>query len=282
MNSKVQKYEDDISILDRVNYYNQLDHSVTLNQSARKLTELSIKDGRTYYFDLYEYARYFDQSLRGNFLFGDITNIPPDPSFVKSRPINKYNQNSILLKWNKVRHYIFVKNDPTPFSNKRNELVWRGNVFDCQSQRIRFLEKYFEEPMCNIGKVNPTEGNSEWIVDKMTIDQQLAYKYILCIEGNDVASNLKWVMSSRSLAVMPKPKFETWFMEGRLVPNYHYIEIKDDYSNLLEKMEYFNAHPDEAKAIVKNANKFVDHFKDEKVEGVISLMVMKKYFDKTE
>ena len=39
------------------------------------------------------------------------------------------------------------------------------------------------------------------------------HKFILCIEGNDVASNLKWVMSSNSVAVMPKPKFESWFME---------------------------------------------------------------------
>ena len=51
----------------------------------------------------------------------------------------------------------------------------------------------------------------------MTINEQLHYKFILCSEGNDVASNLKWVMSSNSIAVMPKPKFETWFMEGILV-----------------------------------------------------------------
>ena len=59
-----------------------------------------------------------------------------------------------------------------------------------------------------------------------------------------MASNLKWVMSSNSVAVMPRPRYETWFMEGSLVPGYHYIEIKTDFSDLIEKMEYYNAHPD--------------------------------------
>ena len=42
-------------------------------------------------------------------------------------------------------------------------------------------------------------------------------------------------MSSNSVAVMPRPKYESWFMEGRLQPGVHYIEIKDDYSDLEPK-----------------------------------------------
>ncbi|GIR91542.1 MAG: hypothetical protein CM15mP92_0060 [Halieaceae bacterium] len=72
-----------------------------------------------------------------------------------------------------------------------------------------------------------------------SLDTHLKHKFILCIEGNDVASNLKWVMSSNSVAVMPKPKYESWFMEGKLIPNYHYILIKDDYSDLEEKLNYY-------------------------------------------
>ena len=50
-----------------------------------------------------------------------------------------------------------------------------------------------------------------------------------------MSSNLKWIMSSNSIAVMPRPEFETWFMEGRLIPGVHYIEINRDYSDLDEK-----------------------------------------------
>lgn len=80
-----------------------------------------------------------------------------------------------------------------------------------------------------------------------TIREHLDYKFIMAIEGNDVASNLKWVMSSNSLAVMPRPTCETWFMEGTLIPDYHYIEVKDDFSDLEEKLNYYIAHPEKRK-----------------------------------
>ena len=98
----------------------------------------------------------------------------------------------------------------------------------------------------------------------MTIDEQLDYKFILSLEGNDVATNLKWIMSSSSLAVMPRPKYETWFMEGTLVPNYHYILIKDDYSDLEERLKYYIVNTAEALEIVRNANEYVNQFRNKK------------------
>ena len=85
-------------------------------------------------------------------------------------------------------------------------------------------------------------------------------------------------MSSNSVAVMPKPKFESWFMEATLIPNFHYIEIKDDYSDLNDKLEYYISNLDELKEISLNANNYVNQFKDEKDEKIISLLVMEKFF----
>ena len=100
----------------------------------------------------------------------------------------------------------------------------------------------------------------------------------MSLEGNDVASNLKWVMSSNSVAVMPRPTCETWYMEGRLIPNYHYVEIASDYHDLIEKIEYYEAHPEEAKAIVIHAHEWIRQFWNKKREDLISLMVLDKYF----
>ena len=85
-----------------------------------------------------------------------------------------------------------------------------------------------------MGQINRGTDHDNWFRKKVSIDYHLKHKFILCIEGNDVASNLKWVMSSNSVAVMPKPKFESWFMEGKLIPDHHYIQIKEDYSDLEE------------------------------------------------
>ena len=69
------------------------------------------KASKVYFFDLYEYARFFNQQLKGHFLFGDITYVPNQPSLVKSRPVSSKNNNSVVLKWDKVRHFMFIKND---------------------------------------------------------------------------------------------------------------------------------------------------------------------------
>ncbi|MGR3789854.1 glycosyltransferase [Flavobacterium sp. TN-1] len=103
----------------------------------------------------------------------------------------------------------------------------------------------------------------------------------MALEGNDVASNLKWVMSSNSIAVMPKPTYETWFMEGKLIPDFHYIEVNADFSNLEEKINYYIENPSEAIQIIKNANTYCKQFYDSKREKLIGLLVMKKYFEKT-
>ena len=112
----------------------------------------------------------------------------------------------------------------------------------------------------------------------MSINEQLQYKFILSIEGNDVATNTKWIMSSNSLCFMTKPKFETWFMEGRLKPNYHYVLVKDDYSDLEEKVQYYISNPAEAKNIISNANKYTAQFLDKKSEDWLNLKVLESYF----
>ncbi|MBR3727278.1 MAG: lipopolysaccharide biosynthesis protein, partial [Prevotella sp.] len=125
------------------------------------------------------------------------------------------------------------------------------------------------------------DEHPEWQKGKLTIGEHLDYKFIMSLEGNDVASNLKWVMSSNSIAVTPRLTQETWFMEGTLKPNYHYIEVKDDFSDLEERLNYYIEHPDEAEAIIYHAHEYVELFRDRKREKLVSLLVLKKYFDIT-
>lgn len=259
----------------RVNYYNKLDQCLPLPAEAQTLKKFRLKNKlNTYFFDCYEYVRYFDPELRLKFLFGDVSCTFEEPTVVKSRPLNCDNKNSVLLKLNKIRHFIYTR-DRKPFPAKKDMLVFRGGAH--KKNRIDFLEKYFRHSLCNVGQTNRGK-NPAFYVERMTIEEQLDYKFILCLEGNDVASNLKWVMSSNSLAVMPRPRCETWFMEGTLVPDVHYVEIKDDYSDLEERLRFFMAHPDKAQQIIENANLYVEQFKRAEREKLISLLVLEKYF----
>ena len=262
----------------RVNYYNKLEVVTPLASNTKEISELKLgKKMKVYYFDSYEYIRYFNPGLKAEFLFGDIIHVPEVPSFVKSRPINGDIANSIVLKLGKIRHFRLI-NDSKKFENKKDVLIFRGQVF--QPHRRKFLEMYYGHPMCDIGQTNK-QGNPQFLVDRKTVDEHLDYKFILSLEGNDVASNLKWVMSSNSLAVMPTPNYETWFMEGTLIADYHYVHINDDYSNLEEKLRYYIEHTDKALEIIAHAHEFVNQFRNKKQEDLISLMVIQKYFEKT-
>lgn len=281
LKSKLKKQTDfDIEYIQkRVNYYCKLESCKPPFNFQIQLSEFKIPPRiRAYYFDSYEYIRFFNKNLKAAFLSGDITHVPDFQTIVKSRPIGDRNANSVILNLDKIRHFIFV-NDKKPFVGKKDMLVGRGAV--SQPHRKRFLELYFNHPLCNVGQVNMDNEGSKYLVGKMTIDEQLEYKFILSLEGNDVATNLKWVMSSSSLAVMPRPKYETWFMEGTLIPDYHYILIQDDYSDLEERLNYYIEHTEEAIDITRNANEYVSQFRNKKREDLISLLVLDKYFRET-
>ena len=210
-------------------------------------------------------------------LFGDITHSPDVPSIVKSRPINENNQNSILLKLNKIRHFTYTK-DSNEFDHKINKLIGRSAITEKHKKRIDFFKIYFNNQLCDLGAINKNTPHPEWLKNKISIEDHLKYKFIMCVEGVDVATNLKWVMSSNSIAVMPRPKIESWFMENKLIPEKHYIEIKEDYSDLESKIKYYIKNPEKCKSIIKNANDYVVQFKNKSREDLISLLVLEKYF----
>lgn len=265
----------------RVNHYNKLDTLASLPEETPRLTELKMtKKQRTYFFDSKSFARYFESNLKMKFLFGDITQVPETPTILKSRPISNRNENAILFKLNKIRHFNFIK-DSRAFESKKNMLIGMTTVKKRLPHRQAFFEMYFNHPMCVLGDINKNREFPQWAKPKISLNEHLKYKFILSIEGEDVASNLKWIMSSNSIAVSPKLKFETWFMEQSLIPDYHYIEIKEDYSNLEEKLNYYIEHPDKCLEIIKNANAYIEQFKNKKREKLIALLVLEKYFVKT-
>ena len=221
-----------------------------------------------YFFDSYEYLRCFDERLRFLIIPGDVCVELSAPSLCKSRLISDCTSNNVLLNLDKVRHFLWI-NDPVSWEDKQCRILFRGAI-QGKPRRERFLEMWKDHPMCDLQNTS-----------KMSLYDHLYYRYIMCLEGNDVASNLKWVMSSNSIAVMPRPTCESWFMEGRLIPGYHYIEIADDYHDLIDKVEYYEAHPDEAKAIVEHAHEWVKQFQDKKREDIISLKVIERYFTQT-
>ncbi len=288
--AQARKREDLPRVLERVAYYNRLTDADTFSREAwaRESVELrhqKLTRQTVYYLDAYRYAKWFPRTLRWILKPGDTDVVLPLPAITKSRPVCEGNQTNVLLKLNEVRHFIFV-HDPTAFRDKLDKVLFRGKVrhdadYQPVGKRIRydFVSRFHDHPLFDVGIVNM--GLSPWHREKLTIGEQLRYKFIMALEGNDVASNLKWVMSSNSVPVMPRPTCETWFMEGTLIPGYHYIEINPDFSDIEEKIRHYLAHPEEAEAIIAHNHEYVAQFQNQKRERLIALLVLRKYFDFT-
>ena len=73
----------------RINYYNKLEEIIRLSADVKSLADFKMKKkNKTYFFDCYEYTRYFHPGLNIDFKFGDVTYVPAEPSIVKSRPLH--------------------------------------------------------------------------------------------------------------------------------------------------------------------------------------------------
>lgn len=232
-----------------------------------------------YFFDIYPYLRRLPGKTTFDYLPGDITHETPVPTFVKSRPVDPGPTNSVLFKMDSLRHFRFIK-DEIPFSKKKDMAVSR--FFNAANpQRKLLLENYSAHPLTDFGIPSGDFARKEWQKPFLSIEEQMGYKFILCIQGNDVATNLKWVMNSNSVAVMPKPTVESWFMEGLLEGGVHYIEVEADFSDLPDKMEYYISHPREAEEIIRNAQKWTSQFKNPKLEKAVMRAVIEEYRIKT-
>ena len=84
----------------------------------------------------------------------------------------------------------FMRAEGLEFHNGNNSIYFAG-TFDRETKQ--FLRE--------------EAGSIDYGLDfyALTIREHLDYKFIMALEGNDVASNLKWVMSSNSIAVMTRP-----------------------------------------------------------------------------
>jgi len=284
LRKKVPSYEDILtnkeysSLIDRVNYYCKLDKPFHVSKNAAMVGSFKKTKSFTYFSDLKKIVRHFPLTYRFDYILGDVTKVPDIPSFVKSRPINDENDNSVLLKLNAIRHFSFYKDEYT-FESKKPLSVFRGMVY--HKHRRDFVDLYFDSDFADVGHNDEKLAFEPSYKGFMSVQNQLAYRYIVRIEGKDVATNLKWIMASNSVCFMRKPRFETWFMEGLLVAGVHYVELKDDFSDLEEKVQYYNQNISEALTIVEHANKYVAQFLDANQERVVSLLVAKKYFELT-
>jgi hypothetical protein len=245
-----------------------------------------------YYTDLNNYLNmYKKKSKQDNinclFYFGDNTSFKKLPCFIKAKTINN-NDFSVLLKLNTTRHIGMlnnVKNEDIPFNMKKNKMLWRGTSTggNHNKQRHNLVNKFYNTKNPNIDikysyLCQNVNAPKEQVDKEMSYKEMLKYKFIISIEGNDVATNLKWLLLSNSVAIMPIPKKCSWFMEDTLIPMFHFVPVKDDFSDLEDKFNWCLNNLKTCEEISKNATKYMEQFLDERNEEYITNEVISSYF----
>lgn len=212
--------------------------------------------------------------------------------FIKNRIIG-LNKRTILLKClNEERHWSLVKKVhlyDIDFDSKKDNCIWRGvatgiHRSDEYPNRKKLVSTYYNNKNFDIGYTSlvfyKDQLDTKFLKSSMTLRDQLKNKFIISVEGNDVASGLKWQLLSNSVVLMPRPTCFSWLMEDKLIPGVHYILLKDDFSDLQEKFDWAKSNLDKCKEIAKNSTQYMLQFLDIENENKIEHELIKRYFDK--
>ena len=89
----------------------------------------------------------------------------------------------------------------------------------------------------------------------LTPYQQSEYKYIINIDGHVSAFRLSLEMSMGCCILLVDSKYDLWF-KSMIKPMIHYIPVKKDLSDLIEKIKWCRENDKKAEDIAKNAKEF--------------------------
>ncbi|WP_334193122.1 glycosyl transferase family 90 [Pararhodobacter sp.] len=194
--------------------------------------------------------------------------------------------------------------DDLPFLDKRPRVVWRGNwtgitwtsphgferlgthldtaTLPRHYPRAQAVLLSLEDPDlldCRFvagAKVRRKRGSEAPLGAledrKRGLDWLLRNRYQLCLPGNDVATQLYWVIGSNSLALKVETEFEV-IVDYFLAPWVHYVPIARDLSDLRDKIAYCEANPALCLAIIERANEAHARMQDARLwaeaEGIV-------------
>ncbi len=196
------------------------------------------------------------------------------PIFAKVRPSCSYEAcqknkiESILLPLNRKRHFgvaSLVPENDVSWDEKIAKAVWRGKfgkthdtIKDTNDIKFALVSRHVNSTIVDAKFSKHTKGAPHHMIGSyMDLKEQLKFRYIISIEGNDVSSGLKWMLFSNSVVLMPKPSWESWAMEGRLEPYVHYLPIERDMTNVEEVIRWAEEHPEKTRMIAERSTLFI-------------------------
>jgi hypothetical protein len=137
-----------------------------------------------------------------------------------------------------------------------------------RSSKYNFKEYYSEITQRELF-YNLFENNENFVTVKsgwmkpnfLNREEQIKYKYILDMDGlASTWDSLAWKLRSGSVLFRVNGVWNQWFFD-KFKEWIHYVPIKEDFSDLMEKFEWCEKNPDKCKEIIYNACDFFETYR---------------------
>lgn len=164
--------------------------------------------------------------------------------------------------------------DPIPWSEKLPIMMFRGSVTGSDlktmaGQRWNFVQMWHKKrPDIDVCFARFFEW--QWMPEADAFsapviprDDQVQYKFILCLEGNDTSSSLHWALSTGCCPVHVYPfAWTSWRFGQGLEPWVHFVPVARDGTDLGNVMDWCLTHDEECRKIATNGQRYAEKYKD--------------------
>ena len=179
--------------------------------------------------------------------------------------------------------------DNIPFKHKLDKLFWRGSTTGFEelinNARYNIVSKNFNihkdidigfSNFCQTAYYNNIDIYQQLYKPNVNINDQLNFKFILNIEGNDWSSSFKWVLASNCCPLHTYPfTYESYIFGNEIIPWIHFVPINKDGSDLVEKYTWCLNNLNKCEQIAYNGKVYMEKYSREDLFDKI----MDKFFE---
>lgn len=178
-----------------------------------------------------------------------------------------------------LQHYLNFT-DPFAFDQKTARAIWRGAPTG-SAGHANFYTRYYNlthharttprQTILRLSRRRPDLLSAS--LDRVTMEEFFRYKYIVTVSGNSYAGILKQALLSNSCVIRQEPGASEWY-EPLLEEWRHYIPVKYDLSDLLEKIQWAMHHDKECYQMAQESRQFaLKHFQSSAVNQFVHMAI---------
>lgn len=198
-----------------------------------------------------------------------------------------YQETGEVMKFGCIEYPKIIQ---TPWNKKIPKAVFRGSttgagVTEETNKRLKALQIGTEnEDLLDVGitkwNTRPRKHESDVylrtierdtypVAGRLSPQEQSKYAYVLNIEGHVAAYRLSYEMSFGSVILLVDSDWKMWFSRF-IIPWKHYVPIKADLSDLVEKVEWCRENDTECQKIAQNSVEFYNKYLS--MDGVLDYL----------